>query len=312
MLHREPWLRRRLANGDALTLPGVFDALSAMLAARCGAQALYAGGFAATAAQHGLPDLGLLGFAEMAEIYERIHNATQGLPLVVDADTGHGGLLNVQRTVCGLAAIGVSACHIEDQVSPKRCGHLAGKDVVDRETAVARVAAAVEAGQATGVGIIARTDALAVHDFDEAIVRAQAFLAVGADAIFIDAPKTREQIAAIPRLIDGPALFNAATTGVAPVISTADLAAMGYRIIIHPIQALVQAANAISATISEMLGLQSHPPIDFTTLNVILGAQSALDTEARLSEPRGKKPERGSHQQTTGKEHHHAEDTTAT
>lgn len=311
MLHREPWLRRRLAKDDLLMLPGIFDPLSAMIAARCGAEALYAGGFATTAAQHGLPDLGLLGLAEMAEIYGRIHNATRELPLVVDADAGHGGPLNVQRTIRALAAIGVSACHIEDQVSPKRCGHLAGKDVVDWGMAVARIAAAVEAGREVGVAIIARTDALAVHGFEEAIARARAFLAAGADAIFIDAPKTLEQIAAIPRLIGAPALFNAAATGVTPPLATADLVAMGYRIVIHPIEGLVQGANAISATISEMLGRQSQPPIDFAALQIILGAQRALDTEARLMRAAPAKPQPGSPSESKVEENENVEDTPA-
>lgn len=283
MTHTKPWLRQRLKKDDLLILPGVFDALSAKLTANSGAEALYAGGFATTATQYGLPDLGLLGLAEMIEIYRRIKNESFGLPLIVDADTGHGGLLNIQRTIRSLGEIGVDACHIEDQVNPKRCGHLAGKDVVDRNTAVVRVAAAVEAGRDFGVAIIARTDALAVHGFDEAIGRAQEFLAVGADAVFIDAPVTSEQIASIPRLIDGPALYNAAPTGIAPSFAPDELSAMGYRIVIHPIESLLQAVNAIAQSAAALMERPSPSKIDFAELNNILGAQRALEMETHLS-----------------------------
>jgi 2-methylisocitrate lyase-like PEP mutase family enzyme len=277
------WLSERMLKSELLVLPGVYDGLSALITRERGAEAVYAGGFAATAANYGLPDLGLLGLTDMIDIYRRIKSACGPLPLVVDADTGHGGLLNVQRTVHSLASIGAAACHIEDQVSPKRCGHMAGKEVVDRGTAVARVSAAVEAATGTGLAIIARTDALASLGFDEAVVRAKAFLAAGATLAFVDAPQTTAQIGALPGLVGGPLLFNAAPTGVGPALEHSTLVAMGYRVVIHPIEALLASANAIQAALAALLNRAPAPGIDFRQINKILGAQNALDTEARLA-----------------------------
>jgi 2,3-dimethylmalate lyase len=277
------WLARRLLDPNMLVLPGAHDALTAKLIAQSGAEAIYAGGFAATAAQYGLPDIGYLGLAEMTDIFRRMVAAAGGCPVIVDGDTGHGGLLAVQRTVRMFADAGITACHIEDQTSPKRCGHLAGKDVVARDEAIARIGAAVEAARPLGFGIIARTDAVAVQGFEEAIARARAFLETGAQAVFIDNPVTLEQVRAIPPLVGGAVLFNAATTGNGPHVPNADLAAMGYRIVIHPIELLLKTTTVARQTVSELTGATFEGPVDFQEINTILGTASALDNERRLA-----------------------------
>jgi 2,3-dimethylmalate lyase len=279
------WFKQRVSSQrPLLTLVGAVDPLSAKLIQQAGAEAVYAGGFATTASQFGLPDLGLLGLSEMADIYRRICIATPALPLVADADTGHGGLLNVERTIHTFAAAGVAACHIEDQTSPKRCGHLAGKDVVDRELSVARVATAVAAARASGMGIIARTDAIAVHGFEEAITRGRAFLAAGADAVFIDAPVLVDQIKAIPKLLGGPALFNSVPSGKSPAVSSEEIAAFGYAVQIHPVDVLLTVATAARSTISEILGLATPEPVSFPDIQHILGAPQHIQREQALAE----------------------------
>lgn len=267
------WLANRLASSaDLLVLRGAYDPLSARLIAASGSEAIYCGGFAATAAQHALPDLGLLGLEDMVSIYARISASCPDLPLIVDGDAGHGGLLNVARMVDQFAKIGVDALHVEDQVSPKRCGHLAGKAVVDRQEALARVRTAVRNAEGKGIDIIARTDAIAVHGFDEAILRANAFLDEGAAAVFIDAPQTQDQIAAIPNRVQGPVLFNAAPTGGPIPPSDHDLAQLGYAIALHPIEALLAASSAVAG----------HT-VGFAEINEILGTRDFLERELALS-----------------------------
>lgn len=282
------WLADRVRRDAPLLLPGAYDALSARIIACEGAEAIYAGGYAVTASQHALPDMGLLGLAEMAEVYRRIAVASMGKPVIVDADTGHGGLLNVQRTVATFIAGGIAGCHIEDQEMPKRCGHVAGTSVVDRGHAEARIRAADEARAGADFAIIARTDALATHGLDEAVYRARSFFDAGADIVFIDALRTEEQIAAMPRLVGGPILFNAATTAVAPVYSNGELGRLGYSIVIHPIESLRFAADHVRRTaralLSEEGATATHGAgISFSDLNGLLELEQHAAREARLS-----------------------------
>jgi 2-methylisocitrate lyase-like PEP mutase family enzyme len=278
------WLETRLGGGDPLVLPGIYDALSARMAVVEGAEAVYCGGFATCAAQHGLPDVGLLGLAEMAEAYRRIKAACRDRALVADGDTGHGGLLNVQRTVATFGSVGVAACHIEDQMAPKRCGHLDGKSVVSIEEAEARVRAAVEIAGLNGVAIIARTDAIAPLGFDEAIERANRFLDAGAAAAFIDAPQSFEQISQIPERVRGPVLYNAAPTGRSPLVSDTEAIRLGYSIIIHPIEALLDAATAARKAVRAVLGrARADQAVDFPEINEILQTSQFISRESRLA-----------------------------
>lgn len=292
------WLADRARRDEPLILPGAYDALSARIMASQGAEAIYAGGYAVTASQYALPDLGLLGLAEMAEIYERVVGASMGKPVIVDADAGHGGLLNVQRTVEKFIAKGVAGCHIEDQQMPKRCGHIAGTSVVDRHQAEARVRAADEARAGVDFAIIARTDALAASGVDEAVYRARSFFEAGADVVFIDALRTEEQVASVPELVGGPILFNAATTSLAPIYSNAELGRFGYSIIIHPIETLRVAAEQVQlftkAILSEEGAAGTHGSgTSFTELNDLLELKQHALREARLSksEPSGATPQ---------------------
>lgn len=277
------WFSNRIgASRDILVLHGAYDALSARLLARTNCEAVYCGGFAATAAQYALPDLGLLSHTEMVQIYARMQTACGEKPLVVDADAGHGGLLNIERTIAMFAAAGVSALHIEDQVTPKRCGHLAGKDVVPRDEAVARVRTAVRCSHGFGVDVIARTDAIAVHGFDEAIWRANAFVEAGAAAVFIDAPEGRDQITAIPSLVDGPVVFNAAPTGITPPPRDSELQAMGYAVVLHPLTTIMAASGAIISKFpSNEDDKDQARNITFARLNEILETAEYLDREER-------------------------------
>lgn len=279
------WFFDRVRSDEGiLVLNGAHDALSARLISRTDAEAVYCGGFAATAAQFALPDIGLLTQTEMVQLYTRMQAACDGKPMIVDADTGHGGLLNVERTVGLLARAGVVAFHIEDQIIPKRCGHLAGKDVVERKDAVARVRTAARCSERTGMGVIARTDAIAVHGFDEAIWRSNAFLDAGAAAVFIDAPEDFAQIKAIPTLVNGPIVFNAAPTGGPTPPQNMELQDLGYAVVLHPLKTIMAATKAILREFPQGgISNTSVPDCSFAHLNEILGTNEYLDREEKWS-----------------------------
>lgn len=235
------WLADRLNLHQRVVLRGAYDALSARMLEARGEVALYCSGFSTCASAFGLPDLGLVTATEMLEHFRRIRAVTS-VPMLVDADTGYGEAQNVERTIVNLAAIGVGACHIEDQTFPKRCGHMEGKSVVSRDSAIDRVKVAVSVGRQHGVDIIARTDALATGGIDEAIIRANAFIACGAVAAFIDAPRDDDDLRAMLRDIDGPVVFNAAPTGIYQ--ASAELL-REFHIVLHPIEALLTAFTAL-------------------------------------------------------------------
>src|SRR4051812_22234056 len=183
-------LRSRLTDGGAVVALGAHDGLTARIAERAGVEALYHGGYALAAHHFGLPDIGLVGRAEVVESVRRMRARTT-LPIIVDADTGYGSESNAWFTVRELEAAGANAVQIEDQVSPKRCGHMEGKDVIPAEEMVIKVRAAVAARRSSETVIIARTDALQVTDLDDAIRRCELYAGAGADLVFVDAPRTR-------------------------------------------------------------------------------------------------------------------------
>jgi len=226
------WFARRLAGEGLITAPGVYDGLMARLVARAGFLAAYMTG-AGTAASHGLPDYGLLTMTEMVENAARI--AAHGdLAVIADADTGFGNELNVTRAVREYERAGVVAVHIEDQGFPKKCGHLDNKVIVPMEEWLAKIRAAVAARSDRDFKIIARTDARAPIGFEEAIRRANAALAAGADIAFVEAPQTMEELAAVPKLVQGPCLFNLVYGGKTPDIDLATAEEMGFRLAILP------------------------------------------------------------------------------
>lgn len=243
-------LRERLARDDILVAPGVFNGLTALLAARAGAEALYLSG-AAFSASMGMPDVGLVTLDELARGARQIVRVTR-LPLLVDADTGFGSALNVMRTVRELEGARSAAIQIEDQVDPKRCGHLDGKQVVEADAFAEKVAAAATARQ--HLVVIARTDARATHGFDEAVRRGRRYLEAGADVIFPEALESEDEFARFAKEVEGPLLANMTEFGRSPLLSAERLGELGYRIAIFPVSAARIAARAVGGFYEELLG----------------------------------------------------------
>ena len=223
-------LDRLIAEQGIVTAPGVYDGISARLGEEAGFSALYASG-GAIARSTGVPDIGLLTLTEVVDRVRQIVEATS-LPVIADADTGFGNEVNVKRTVELFANAGVSAFHLEDQEFPKRCGHLDGKSLVSVEEMCKKVSVAKK--YARDVTVIARTDAIAVTGFEDAIDRARAYVEAGADMLFVEAPQTIEQIEEIAKQAPGPKLINMFYSGKTPLVPTEDLKAMGYQLIIIP------------------------------------------------------------------------------
>jgi 2-methylisocitrate lyase-like PEP mutase family enzyme len=224
---------RELFKRDGMTIaPGAYDCITATLIAQAGFPAVYMTG-AGTAAAHGYPDYGLLTMSEMVANAGKIA-ATVDLPVIADADTGYGNELNVVRTVKEFARHGVAAIHIEDQAFPKKCGHLDNKEVIAADAYVAKIRAATDARGDSDFIVIARTDARAVIGFDEAIRRANAALEAGADMAFVEAPQTLDEVAAVPKLVNGPCLLNVVRRGKTPPVELKDAEAMGYKLAILP------------------------------------------------------------------------------
>lgn len=226
-------------------LPGVPNAAMARQVERAGFDAVYASGAGITNATAGVPDIGLLTLTEVAQLAGYIARAVK-IPAIVDADTGFGGAENVARTIEELEAAGLAGCHIEDQQFPKRCGHLAGKSIVDVEEMVGKIKAAVAARRDADFMIIARTDARAVEGFDRAIERASEYVAAGADAIFPEALQTPEEFRDFVSKVDAPLLANMTEFGKSPLLAFEQLADFGYRMVIFP-----QSAFRISMKASE-------------------------------------------------------------
>ena len=226
------WFAQALAGGGMITAPGVYDGLMARLVARAGFRAAYMTG-AGTAVSHGLPDYGLLTMTEMVANAARIAAAAD-IAVIADADTGFGNELNVTRAVREYERAGVAAIHIEDQGFPKKCGHLDDKEIVPRAEFIAKIRAAVAARSDPDFKIIARTDARAPIGFEEAIARANAAMEAGADIAFVEAPQTLEELRAVPKLVNGPCLFNLVYGGKTPDIDLATAAEMGFRLAILP------------------------------------------------------------------------------
>jgi 2-methylisocitrate lyase-like PEP mutase family enzyme len=226
-------LRERLSDPRILVAVGAHDGLTATLAERAGVEVVYQGGYAVAAHHHGLPDIGLVGLSDVAESLRRM-TAVAAVPVIVDADTGYGSEPGVRRSVLELESAGAAAVQIEDQVFPKRCGHMQGKSVIPRDEMVLKVRAALSARRNPDTLIIARTDALQVHGLDDAIERCNAYAEAGADVTFVDAPRSREHLAEIARRVDGPLLSNMSETGRTPPLSAHELEQLGYSIVIFP------------------------------------------------------------------------------
>lgn len=224
--------RDLLSSDEPLLLPGAYDAFSARLIERAGFSAYVLGGFSIAASRYGLPDLGLIGLAEMSAAVQDCIRAC-ALPVLVDGDTGYGDVINVVHTVETYESMGASALLLEDQVAPKKCGHLNGKAVICAADMEAKIAAAVAARNNREFFIIARTDARAVHGLDDALRRGERYLKAGADGLFIEAPESLDELERIAREFDVPQVCNMLVGGITPVLSNADLYNMGYSMIVH-------------------------------------------------------------------------------
>jgi 2,3-dimethylmalate lyase len=245
-------LRALLESGQTIVAPGAFDPLSARLVEEAGFPAVYMTGFGTSAALIGRPDVGLLTMTEMAGNAGRIA-ACVDIPVIADADTGYGNPLNVIRTVGAFEAAGVAGIHIEDQVAPKKCGHMEGKLVIPPEEMVQKVRAAVEARTRPEFVIIARTDARAVEGLELALQRGRMYREAGADALFIEALTTEAEAAEAARAFPGvPLLFNWAEGGKTPPVSLDRIKELGYRIVIFPISTLLAATGAMRRILQEI------------------------------------------------------------
>jgi methylisocitrate lyase len=241
-------LRSLLTQPNILVAPGASDALTARLIQEAGFDAVYATGAGIANAQYALPDIGLLSSTEMIAHIRRIVQAVD-VPVIADADTGYGNPLKVMRTVQEYEHAGVAAIQLEDQSSPKKCGHFDGKEIIDAEEMIQKIRAAVEARNDPDLVIIARTDALATHGYEEAIRRAKLYAANGADVIFVEALRTREEIANAPREISALLLFNMTEGAKTPMYGVSELQSLGYKIVIYPNMALRVAMRAVQESL---------------------------------------------------------------
>jgi carboxyvinyl-carboxyphosphonate phosphorylmutase len=245
-------LQRAVRERAPLVAPGCYDALGARLIEQAGFDAAYMTGFGSSASLLGRPDVGLLGLSEMVDNARRIASCI-GIPLLADADTGYGNAINVIRTVQAYERSGVGGLHIEDQVMPKRCGHMENKQVIEAEAMCAKVRAAVAARTSEDFVVIARTDSRATHDLDEAIRRAHAFADAGADALFVEALTGEDEIERVASEFAGfPLLFNWAEGGKTPPISYERIAELGFAIVIAPISALLAATAAMRTVYAQL------------------------------------------------------------
>jgi 2-methylisocitrate lyase-like PEP mutase family enzyme len=270
-------LKQRLTAGPALVAPGVYDALTALLVEQAGFEAAFLSGASIAYTQLGRPDIGLLGLEQIVDVTARIRDRVT-LPLIVDADTGFGNALNVQRTVRLLERAGANAIQIEDQTFPKRCGHLTGKAVEPSEIMTGKIRAAVDARRSSETLIVARTDAIAVEGFDAALERAERYLEAGADVLFIEAPQSEQQMARIAQDFSDrtPLLANMVEGGSTPIKTADQLSKLGFRIVITPgalVRALIPHLEALLLTLKTTgsTAAFSGPMTDLKGVNMRIG-----------------------------------------
>jgi 2-methylisocitrate lyase-like PEP mutase family enzyme len=274
-----------LARHGPLLLPCAHDALSARLIERAGFAAYSIGGFPLVGARHALPDIGLVGYGEMSAGVRDIM-AASGLPVLVDADDGYGDAKNVARTVEGYEAIGVAAIFIEDQRAPKRCGHMAGKEIIEADVMAGKIRAAAAARR--NVFLIARTDARAVHGLDEALRRAELYLKSGADGLFIEAPQSIDELRRIGRAFAGvPQLANLLEGGRTPMVAADELYRLGFAMVAYPTTLIFRIARTIEKALADMkrgtLAIE-HEGVDFDTFKDITGLARWAEMEERAAE----------------------------
>jgi methylisocitrate lyase len=269
---------------EIVVLPGVHDALTLRLAEQTGFQAVTCGGYSATASLLGAPDVQQLTMTEMADMYARLCDATE-LPVFADGDTGYGNATNVARTVRAYERAGVAGLFIEDQESPKRCGHMEGKRVITAGEMVAKLKAALDARVDADLILCARTDARAVHGLDEAIERCQLYREAGADLLFVDAPISVEELRRVCSEIDGPCFANLVEGGKTPILSARQLEAMGFAAVTWPVSASYAIARAVADVYAALLrdgttNAVRDRMLDFAAFNSLIGLEQVREAEA--------------------------------
>ncbi len=273
---------------EIVVLPGAHDALTLRLAEQAGFQAVTCGGYSATASLLGAPDVQQLTMTEMAEMYARLCDATE-LPLFADGDTGYGNTTNVARTVRAYERAGVAGLFIEDQESPKRCGHMDGKRVIPAAEMAAKLKAALDARVDADLILCARTDARAVHGLDDAIERCQLYREAGADLLFVDAPVSVDELRRVCSEIDGPCFANLVEGGKTPILSARQLEAMGFAAVTWPVSASYAIARAVAEVYAALMrdgttNAVRDRMVDFTAFNNLIGLEQLREAETACDE----------------------------
>lgn len=281
-------LRERLEDKNKIiVLPGVFDALSARIAEQVGFDAMFQTGYGSSATLLGMPDFGFLNAGETLDNARRIIRAVS-VPVLVDADTGYGNPLNVWRLVRDLESSGAAGIFLEDQVWPKRCGHMVGKDVIPKDDYLPKLKAAIEARKSRDFIIVARTDARAPKGLEEAIERGKAYRKAGADVIFVEAPRSIEELKKVADEIDAPLVANMIEDGVTPTIPAQELLELGYRIAVFPLSALYSATYAMREVLTELkekgeTRQTRKMMVTFKDFNQFVGLDKYMDLEKRYT-----------------------------
>jgi 2,3-dimethylmalate lyase len=281
-------LREQLEDKKRIiVLPGVFDALSARIAEQVGFDAIFQTGYGSSAALLGMPDFGFLNAGETVDNATRIIRAVK-LPVLIDVDTGYGNPLNVWRLVQDLESLGAAGIFLEDQVWPKRCGHMIGKDVIPRDQFLFKLKAAIDARKNNDFIIVARTDARAPIGLDEAIERGKSYKKAGADVIFVEAPRSIKELKRVADEIDAPLVANMIEDGLTPTMPAPELLKLGYRIAVFPLSALYSATYAMREVLTELRKTGTTKEtrkmmVTFKDFNQFVDLQKYLELEKRYS-----------------------------
>ncbi len=284
----DPRLKKALQGGDFILAPGIFDLISALIADRMNFLALYVTGYGTVASHLGLPDAGIATYRDMIERIAQMAAQTS-TPIIADADTGYGGLLNVRHTVRGYEAAGVAAMQMEDQEFPKRCGHTLGRRVIPMEAMVRKIEVAAETRRSDDFLLVARTDSRTSLGLEEAIRRGKAYAAAGADVVFVESPESEEELARIADAIDAPLFANMVSGGRTPLLSASRLKELGYAIGIHPGVGFLAAGAAIETAYADLrangMSTEAVDLYDFSRFNELIGFPDVWEFEKRHPEP---------------------------
>jgi carboxyvinyl-carboxyphosphonate phosphorylmutase len=281
-------LRQKIRSRDSIiVMPGVFDALTARIAQHVGFDAMFQTGYGSAASLLGMPDFGFLNAGETVDNARRIIRAVDS-PVIVDVDTGYGNPLSVWRLVRDLESMGAAGIFLEDQVWPKRCGHMQGKSIIPKDEYILKLKAALDARKSQDFIVVARTDARASVGLNEAINRGKAYFMAGADVIFIEAPTSTKELSKIANEIDAPLVANMIEEGVTPTLSAQQLFSMGYNIALFPLSALYAATFAIMKVFSELKktgtsGRGRRMMVTFNEFNKLVDLQKYMELERRYA-----------------------------